>query len=72
MKRGKLWKAARGMPPLRHSVPGQDYDVRQSEVVRWLVQQPDILQIVFESVKDHKEIVFDRDTGTWRGIDYAD
>lgn len=72
MKRGKLWNVARNMPPLHHSAPGQDYDVCQSEVVHWLIRQPDIMQMVFESVKDHREIIFDRDTGMWQGADYED
>ena len=71
-KRSKKWSIAKQMPPLKHSTPGQIYDIRNSEAAKWLCSQPDIMQIVFESVKDCNEITYDSDTGTWRGVDYVD
>ena len=63
--------AARNMPNLRHSVPGRDFDIRESEAVRWLVSQPDILQYLFDKIRRYC-LVYDRDTGTWRGVDYGE
>ena len=71
-KRSTRWSVAKQMPPLRHSFPGQPFDVLKSEVVAWLVNQPEIAQLVFDSAKDRGEIVYDPGTGTWRGAEYAD
>jgi len=68
--RSDKWNVARKMPPLRHSHPGTEFDIQQSDVARWLVQQPEIMQLVFWNVKG-KDIVFDPETGLWRGVDYA-
>jgi len=65
-------QVAKNMPPLKHSYPGRAYNVVQSEVVRWLIKQPDILQWLFESMKDKALIAYDPSKGTWQGVDYAD
>jgi hypothetical protein len=59
------------MPELRHSV-GNSFDITQSEVVSWLIQQPSILQYLFDKVANgaDKCIVYDRERGTWRGTDH--
>ena len=72
IKRSTRWSVAKQMPPLRHSFPGQPFDFLQSEVVAWLFSQPEIAYLVFNSVKDHGEIVYDPGTGTWRGVEYGD
>jgi len=69
--RSEKWNAAKKMPPLRHSVPGQKFDILKSEAAQWLTRQPDIMQIVFESVKN-REITYDPEMGTWQGVDYDD
>jgi hypothetical protein len=65
-------QAAKTMPPLRHSLPGQEFDIAKSEVVQWLTNQPEILQWLFESVKDKALIAYNPSNGTWQGVDYAD
>lgn len=59
--------AARKMPPLYHSLPGQKFDIFKSEVIKWLVSQPEILQYLFDKAKEYCE--YDTVTGKWRGKD---
>lgn len=68
----KKFDAAKKMPPLRHSIPGQPFDILKSEVVRWLFARPEIAQYVFDKVNYAKDIVYDPESGTWRGVDYGD
>lgn len=63
---------AKYMPPLRHSVQGQSFDVRKSRVVMWLISQPDILQYIFDKVHDSGAIDYDKETGTWAGVEYGE
>lgn len=55
------------MPPLYHSLPGQEFDIFKSEVIKWLVSQPEILKYLFDKAKEY--CVYDFDTGKWRGRD---
>ena len=69
--RSPKWEVAKTMPPLKHSLPGKEYDVTNSQAVDWLIHQPEIMQLVFDSVRDHGDIVFDPDTKSWRGVKYG-
>lgn len=62
---------ARQMPRLRHSIPGEPFDIEDSEVVKWLIKQPEIMQYVFGSVEvpGRDLIEYDPETGTWAGVD---
>jgi hypothetical protein len=66
------------MPPLKHKPLNGEFDITKSEVAKWLIQQPEVMQWVFDHVKDmqrHGEellIKYDPETGLWQGIDYAD
>ena len=72
----KKFDAAKQMPPLQHVVPGCAYDVRQSEVAKWLLDQKDIMQYVFDKVASSTNglnlIVYDPHSRKWQGIDYDD
>ncbi len=65
----KILDCCKTMPRLRHKLPGEDFDIRKSEVVAWLVSQPSIRQFVFNRVAQRGLIVFDRESGTWQGKD---
>lgn len=71
-KRSSKWNIAKYMPPLKHSGADDGFDIANSEAAVWLARQPDIMQIIFDSVREHGEIVFDPVTRTWQGIDYGD
>ena len=59
---------ARSMPRLKHTV-GSKFDIRTSEVVKWLLDQPKIMQKIFNLAMNSGTIVYDPDTGEWRGAD---
>ncbi len=67
-KAAKWASAVIKMPPLRHTLPGQPFRLENSEVVRWLLNQPDVMQSVFDKAK--KYLRYNGDTGTWQGVDY--
>jgi hypothetical protein len=66
-KASRALKRAAQMPPLRHKLPEQDFDILKSEVVRWLSEQPEIAQALFDWCHDKGAIVF-RD-GRWHGVE---
>lgn len=69
----KRFEVAKKMPPLKHKL-SDGYDVTESEVVRWLISQPDILNYIFDAVRGngHREspIIYNPNTGKWQGVDY--
>lgn len=70
-RRSKKWDVAKKMPPLAHTIRGAEFDVGRSAVVQWLISRPEIMQLVFNAVKDHGDIVYDPETGLWQGVDYV-
>ena len=56
------------MPPLFHTLPGEEFSIAKSEVVRWLLRQPEVQQWIFDTVRGRKLIEFDAHNGTWAGI----
>lgn len=61
-------KPARKMPPLRHKV-GDRFDVNSSEVIRWLMEQPEIRIKIFDMANQRGVIVYDAETKMWKGCD---
>lgn len=53
-------------------MPGQEYDVKNSEVTKWLIQRPSILEFIWDQLKQSGDILYDPDTGKWKGADYDD
>lgn len=66
MKRKEMEVAGK-MPPLRHSIPGEPFDIMRSEVAGWLCSQPEIRQLVFALARESGMIAYDRASGTWSG-----
>lgn len=58
------------MPLLYHTLPGQEFDYKKSEVLDWIAQQPEMLNFVREQLKSAGYIKYDRKTGLWVGVDY--
>ncbi|NLU24131.1 MAG: hypothetical protein GXW99_05325 [Clostridiales bacterium] len=69
-KRIKILDVVRFMPPKRHSIPGQDFNIMSSEVMRWMLRSPIVWNYIWNNIKQSGAIVYDQDSGTWRGIDY--
>lgn len=67
-KESRATLTAANMPAgLRHTIAGQEFSVHESEVVKWLTGQPEILQALFDHYRGLGAIVFDSESGTWRG-----
>ena len=41
-KRNKIFDVARFMPPLRYSIPREEFDIKKSEVVKWLLRSSNL------------------------------
>lgn len=70
IKRNKLISVARKMPPLYHSIPGEKFDIRKSRTLWWLIKQPEILNYVWNHIKQSGFVKYDSVTGKWTGIDF--
>jgi len=66
-KATRALRRAAQMPALFHTLPGQDFDATKSEVLRWLSEQPEIINALFDYYKDSGAIVFEN--GRWRGAE---
>lgn len=62
----------RKMPPLYHTLPGQDFDYDKSEVLKWIASQPVMLNFVRDQLNSAGYISYNPDTGQWMGVDYRD
>lgn len=60
---------ARKMPPLTHWEKKGDFKTTNSKVYEWLISQEEIAKAIFS--KYSKQLVFDKETGKWNGIDYG-
>jgi hypothetical protein len=63
------FKAAARMPLLDHFHRGRPFDIAESDVVAWLIAQPEIQQETFNWCKLNGAIVYD--DGKWRGVDFV-
>lgn len=66
----KFLDCARKMPALYNTLPGEQYDIKKSEVISWLVKQPEIQRKIFEMAKAQRVIEYDKDLKKWKGICY--
>lgn len=39
----KKLNCIRKMPPLYHTIPGEDFDIEKSVVINWLLRKPEVL-----------------------------
>jgi hypothetical protein len=70
MKYDRVREIFGNMPPLRHSLPGQPFDLNRSEVVAWLLSRSEVAKYLFGAAVSSKAIVYDKTTGTWQGRDW--
>lgn len=66
--RSKILEVAKFMPPLANSFQ----DIRNSEVLKWLVQQPEVLNYIWNNIKNSGSVVYNPITGKWKGVSYED
>ena len=66
----RLMSALKDMPPLYHSLPGHSFDIRNSEVIKWLVSNPEVLQYLFDKANKSGFIIYNPKTGKWQGVNY--
>lgn len=71
-KRSKKLMVARNLPPSFHRIPGEDYSVKKSEVIQWLIQRPSILEYLWDNIKQSGDIEYDPVTQKWQGVDYEE
>ncbi len=59
------------MPPLRHSVWNQPFNIDESAALQWMMSQPGFKDWAWSKMRSTGRLVFDPVTGLWRGKDYA-
>lgn len=69
-KRSKLLDVVKNMPPLYHTMPDEPFDIKKSMVIRWLINQPDILNWIWNNLKQSGDVIYNKDTGKWQGTDF--
>ena len=72
INRSQLLKLVTNMPPLRHSIPGQEFNIYDSEVICWLINQPEALNYIWNNIKNSGTVVYDSESGTWQGVNYKE
>lgn len=70
MSHDRRLEIARQMPPLRKTPFGKKYDASQDEVLRWIKEQPELLNLLADKLRSWGCITFDKVSGTWKGVDY--
>lgn len=60
----------RSMPPLVHSREDEIFDITRSEAARWIANQPEVMQKIFDTARYHKAITYDPESRRWKGADY--
>lgn len=65
----KKLNVVKNMPALFHRQPGEKFDVKKSEVIRWLSKQDDVMSWLFDYLSDEAKIIeYSEETGTWHGV----
>ncbi len=63
-------ESVKQMPPLRHAIPGKEFDISESEVAAWISSQPGVMQKIFDIARYHGAIKYDSISEKWKGVDY--
>nr|DAQ61617.1 MAG TPA: hypothetical protein [Caudoviricetes sp.] len=71
-RRSEKLLVAKIMPPLYHTLPGEEFDSNRSQVYAWIKNQPDLMNWLWRQLGSAGYIVYDSDTGQWVGVDYYD
>ncbi len=68
----KKIECAKYMPPLYHTVPDDEFNIKKSQVVNWLIKSPAILNYLWDHIKQSGLVEYNSKTGKWQGVDYDD
>lgn len=71
-RRSKKLLIAKKMPPLYHTLPGQEFELKKSQVLNWLSSELIIQEWIMEQLKTAGYIVYNPNTGQWKGVDSDD
>lgn len=71
-KRSKKLDIARKLPPCFHKLPGCDFNPKDSQAINWLIQQPSVLEFLWDNIKQSGDVIYDPESGKWRGVDFHD
>ena len=71
-KNSKLYDVVKSMPPLYHKLPDEEFDIRKSRVIWWLVKQPELLEYVWNRIKQSGAVQYNPQTGKWQGVDFQE
>lgn len=63
-------KVAANMPPLYHTLPGEPFHYKKSEVLKWLSERPALIDYLFDRAASTKQIEYDDFTGKWQGVNW--
>lgn len=64
-------RVAASMPPKKHWLGhDQTFSIERSEVVHWLIAQPECQQLLFNIMRNAAVIQFDLATKKWVGVDW--
>lgn len=69
-KRSKKIEVGKKLPPSYHTLPGEEFDIQKSEVVNWLIKQPEILSYIWDQFKQSGYVEYDPETSLWTGVDF--
>lgn len=67
-KKSKLLEVGKEMPLLYHSFPDEPYDPKQSQVLRWISEQPELMEWIFRQLKSAGYVIYDPQWQAWRGV----
>lgn len=68
--RDKRLFVACDMPRLYRTQPGEKYNYKNDEVLKWISERPGLLIYVFDKLAQGGYIEYNSRTGTWQGVDY--
>ena len=71
MDKSRRLMAAKNMPPLKKREKGLAYDAGKDQVKQWFGENQDLMNWLFDKVKDMGYIRYDSETGSWVGVDYG-
>lgn len=61
---------AKNIPSLYHKLPDQDFDIEKKSSLQMDKRTTRILEYIMNILKQAKYVVYNPDTGQWKGIDY--